>query len=177
LTDRIHTVRREPWRALLALMAFTLATPLVATAQDEEQTPPPELLAAETVFVQQTLIDPKIVSRFRSEISKMDRFEVVASIEEADIVARLSAEVDYTHTVADSGAGSDEIDPNSSGSSAADRPRPTGTVRVLEDIHLTISLPDDTVVWRDSVPAGSMTGNSSKKLAKRLQKRLEEEEQ
>ena len=53
-------------------------------------------MEAETVFVQQTLIDPKIVSRFRSEIARWDRFDVVASADDADLIAgtrRIRADV------------------------------------------------------------------------------------
>ena len=157
----------------LAVAALSAASGL-AVAQDDEPLAP-ELLAAKTIFVRQTLIDPKIVSRFRSEIAKWEHFEVVASEEEADIVATLAADVEYTQTVSDSTGAGDEDAPGESGRAGASGPRPMGTVRVLEDIHLLITTPDGAEVWRDAVPAGSMTGNSSKKLAKRLRARIEDE--
>jgi hypothetical protein len=160
--------------------ALTLATALLvvapAASQDDEPLAP-ELLDAETLFVKQTLIDPKIVSRFRSEVAKWDRYAIVASEDDADLIATLSAAVDYTPTVADSGRSSDRDDPSSSGRAGETGPRPMGTVQVLDDIHLLITLPDGTEVWKDSIPAGSMLGNSSRKLAKRLQKRVEESEE
>ena len=92
----------------LRRIALTIALIVTATwtgAQTAEDEPlAPQLLAAEKIFVKQTLIDPKIVSRLRSEIVKLERFEIVATAEEADLVATLSATVDYTETVADSEA-------------------------------------------------------------------------
>ena len=59
---------------------------------------------------------------------------------EADLVAVLSAEVAYTQTVAESeGAGDDGTGESSRSSGAG--VRPLGTVRTLNDVHLTISLP------------------------------------
>lgn len=159
---------------LSALGLLVLAPAWTLFAQEDEALSP-QLLEARRIFVKQTLIDPKIVSRFRSEIARWDRFEVVASAGEADIVASLSAEAEYTHTVSDSGGAADEDTPGTSGRAGETGPRPIGTVRVLQDIHLTIVLGDGTEVWRDAVPAGSLSGNAAKKLAKRLRKRLEEE--
>lgn len=156
-------------------LALTLLVVAPAASQDDEPLAP-ELLEADTLFVKQTLIDPKIVSRFRSEIAKWDRYAIVASPEEADLIATLSAAVDYAPTVTDSGRSSDSDDPSSEGRAGATGSRPVGTVQVLEDIHLLITLPDGTEVWRDSIPAGSLIGNSSRKLAKRLQKRVQESE-
>ena len=162
----------------LRRIALTIALIVTATwtgAQTAEDEPlAPQLLAAEKIFVKQTLIDPKIVSRLRSEIVKLERFEIVATAEEADLVATLSATVDYTETVADSEAA--DPDSLSDGSrTAGGRPRPMGTVRVLEDLYLKLTTPDGTDVWTDSVPLGSLTGNASKKLVKRLAARLEAE--
>ncbi len=160
--------------ALVALSLLALA-PGAAQGQDGEALPA-ELMEARKIFVKQTLIDPAIVSRFRSEVTKWDRLEVVSSEEEADIVATLSAEVEYTQTTADlEGAGAiDEEQPGDVRSTEALRPK--GTVRVLEDIHLLITTPDGTELFRDTVAAGSLIGNSSRKLAKRLRKRIEDEE-
>lgn len=143
-------------------------------AAQEDAPLAPQLLEAETIFVKQTLIDPKIVSRFRSEVVKWDRFEVVATADDADLIATLSAEVEYTHTVSESDGAADEDTPGASGRAGDTGPRPIGTVRVLEDIHLTIVSADGTEIWHDAVSAGSLTGSASKKLLKRLQKRVEE---
>jgi len=151
-----------------------VAATWVGAQTGEDEPLAPQLLAAEKVFVKQTLIDPKIVTRFRSELGKLERFEIVATEDEADLVATLSAAVGYTHAIADSEAG--DTDPESEGSHASRAGRrPMGTMRVLEDLHLTMFTPDGTVVWTDSVPIGSLIGNASRKLAKRLAKRLEAE--
>lgn len=166
-------------RRVAVLVAIGLAVWLSAHPCDAQDDGPlaPELLTAKTIFVRQTLIDPKIVSRFRSEIAKWERLEVVVSADDADIVATLSAEVEYAETVADSAGAADEDSPEESGRAGDTGPRPLGTVKVLEDIHLTITTADGTKIWQDAVSAGSLTGNASRKLAKRLRARIEEEDE
>jgi hypothetical protein len=159
--------------ALLLLAA--LALPALAQDDIDDKTVPPELLSAEKIFVQQTLIDPRIVSRFRSEIAKWERFEVVTSAEGADLVAVLSAEVAYTQTVAESeGAGDDGTGESSRSSGTG--VRPLGTVRTLNDVHLTISIPNGNEVWTDVVPVTGMSGGAAKRLVKRLRGRIEDED-
>ncbi len=161
----------------LAAGALTLAC-LGGGVSTAEDTAPlaPELLEARKIFVRQTMIDPKIVSRFRSEMAKWERLEVVVSEKEADIVATLSADIEHTETVADTAAAETEEPPGSAGPTGDRGPRPMGTVRVLEDIHLRITDADGTELWHDAVPAGSLSGNSSRRLAKRFRKRIEDEE-
>lgn len=171
-------MKRQSLGSALIVATILAATVLAASAlsaQSDESDPlAPELLAARKIFVKQTLIDPKIVSRFRSELGKLERFEIAATAEEADLVATLAAAAEYTHTVADSGSA--DMDPDADESRASSTGlRPMGTVRVLEDLHLLMVLPDGTEVWADSVPIGSLTGNAAKKLVKRLAERLEEE--
>lgn len=162
-------------KALIALLVLAALT-APALAQDKITDKPVsrELLSARKIFVQQTLIDPRIVSSFRSGIAKWDYFEVVTSAAQADLVAVLSAEVQYTQTASDSGAISDDGTGDSSRSSGIGR-RPLGTVRTLDDVHLTISLPDGSEVWADAVPISGMSGSAAKRLVRRLRKRIEEE--
>jgi hypothetical protein len=155
------------------LAAFAL--PALAQNDIDDKPVPPELSSAEKIFVQQTLIDPRIVSRFRSEIAKWERFEVVTSAEEADLVAVLSAEVAYNQTVGDSESAGDDGTGEASRSSGAGV-RPLGTVRTLNDVHLTITIPDGKEVWTDVVPVTGMSGGAAKRLVKRLRGRVEEED-
>ena len=156
------------------LMLAIVAAPTLAQDKVADKPVPAELLSAEKIFVQQTLIDPRIVSRFRSEIAKWERYEVVTSADQADLVAVLSAAVEYTQTVADSAAVSDDGSGETSRSSGAGM-RPLGTVRTLDDVHLTISLPDGTEIWTDAVPVTGMSGGAAKRLVKRLRNRIEDE--
>jgi hypothetical protein len=158
--------------SLLAILV--LATPVLAQDDAKDQPLLPELLSAQKIFVQQTLIDPRIVSKFRSEIAKWDHYEVVTSADDADLVAMLSAEVQYTQTVTDSEATADDGgDETSRGSDAGIRP--LGTVRTLDDVHLTISTPDGKEIWTDAVPVTGMSGGAAKRLVKRLRNRIEDE--
>lgn len=159
-------------RSLTLLALGVVAIP--AFAEDDRKPLAPELVAAETIYVKQTLIDPRIVSRFRSEIAKWERFEVVAAAEDADIVAALSAQVEYTQTVADSGVARDDgMGDTPRGSETG--LRPTGTVRTLQDVHLEISRRDGTELWTDVVPISGMSGSAAKRLVRRLRKRFEQE--
>lgn len=162
-------------RDLLPVLTLVLAS-LPLAAQDGSDEPlAPELLAARKVFVKQTLIDPKLVSRLRTELDKLERFEIVKTEDEADVIASLSATAEYTHAAPESqGAEGDPLDDGTERASSAGV-RPMGTVRVLEDLYLKVVLPDGTEVWTDSVPLGSLTGNASKKLARRLGERLDTE--
>lgn len=161
--------------ALLALATLAVvAGP--SFAADEEKPMAPELLAAETIYVQQTLIDPRIVSRFRSEIAKWERFEVVTSADDADVIAILSAEVEYTQAVADSEVARDDgLGETSRGPET--ELRPVGSVRTLQDIQLRIVLPDGKVLWTDVMPLSGMSGNAAKRLVRRLRKRILEIEE
>jgi hypothetical protein len=162
-------------RSFLVTLALGVAALPAAAQDDPDEALAPELLSAQKIFVKQTLIDPKLVSRLRSELGKLERFEIVKSEEEADIIASLSATAEYTQTASESQGAEADVPMDDGSRVSSTGIRPMGTVRVLQDLYLQIVLPDGTQVWNDSVPLGSLTGNASKKLAKRLGERLDAE--
>jgi len=160
--------------SIILLLWVVFSAPAWAEDGIGDKPVPTELVSAEKIFVQQTLIDPRIVSRFRSEIAKWERYEVVASAEDADLVAVLSAEVQYVHSTTGSSSTFDDGSGETSHGPGTGM-RPLGTVRTLDDVHLTINLRNGTEIWTDVVPVTGINGGAAKRLVKRLRKRIENE--
>lgn len=155
-------------RPALAAISLLACTALAAAQPTAEPTLPPlapELLEARTVCVMPSTF-AKPDSRFKRELKKWGRFELVMFPDEADLLMVLDAEYDFIRKLVDSEE-PEEGNPLEG--------RAIGTARVLDKLYLRVFVQGGEDLWKAEVEVGD-EDEAGKILVDQLRARLEAEE-
>jgi hypothetical protein len=145
-----------PIKNILPILVLSLALPALA---GDKAPLPAKLVNAKTAFVFNDGTWVKVYDKFYNELKKWNRFQLVESKDEADIVIALSNRPGSTTVgVATVGTSSGVV---------------VGGSESKFYIYIT-DAKDGTPLWSDSTGETLLVSNSAKKLVKRLRKRMPE---